>query len=291
MTTKKVLGAIVVHHRSYETIEKVLSDLVHEGVAPENIVVVDNSDQDDSEDRLRTLLPGSTRLLSVANHGYGAAVNAGVRELQAHATYDLLLVATHEVEIADGSVGALVDAVRSAPNIGAAGPTLISRVDGADKVWSTGGRFTRWARVPRHHDHRADVHAVQQSGSPTRREWLDGAFVLYRAQLLSELRVNEVFFMYVEEVDLHLRIARAGFEVVWVPEARVRQSSNGTPMLYFGRNLALLHRLNGESRRLVLLPFVALRMALPLVVRRRSLRPVIDVVKGIVRGLTERMTR
>lgn len=291
MTTKKTLGAIVVHHRSYETIGKVLSDLMHEGVAPEDIVVVDNSDRDDSAERLRAVLPGSARLLSVPNHGYGAAVNAGVRDLRAHAAYDLLLVATHEIEVAAGSLGALVEAIRSAPNIGAAGPTLITEVDGTDKVWSTGGRFTPWARVPRHHDHRADVGAVQQTGSPTRREWLDGAFVLYRASLLSELRIDELFFMYVEEVDLHLRIARAGYDVVWVPEARVRQSSNGTPMFYFGRNLVLLHRLNGETRRLVLLPFVAFRMALPPAIRRRSLRPVIDVVRGMVRGLTERTSR
>ncbi|MCL9664419.1 glycosyltransferase family 2 protein [Curtobacterium albidum] len=289
--TRTTLGAIVVHHRSYGTIGKVLSDLMHEGMAPEDIVVVDNSDQDGSEKRLRELLPGRARLLTVPNLGYGAAVNAGVRELMAHAPYDLLLVATHEVEVAVGSVNALVEAMRSAPNIGAAGPTLVTKVNGIDKIWSTGGRFTTWARVPRHFDHQAEVKTVQQAGPPTRRDWLDGAFVLYRAHLLSELGVNEIFFMYVEEVDLHLRIARAGCDVVWVPEARVRQSSNGTPPYYFGRNLALLHRLNGESRRLVLLPFVALRAALPPALRRRSLRPVIDVVHGIVRGLTERTIR
>jgi N-acetylglucosaminyl-diphospho-decaprenol L-rhamnosyltransferase len=287
-------GAVVVHHRSYDTIGKVVSDLLSQGLDVADILIVDNSEQQTSEGTLRAAVPQDVELLFVANRGYGAAVNEGVRALLNRASYEYLLVATHEVRIAAGSLLALEAALDAGPTLGAAGPTLLTRAsDGRDEVWSTGGKLTRWARVPRHHDHRAEPDGVFARHEPVvvRRVWLDGAFVLYRARLLADFRINETFFMYVEEVDLHLRLGRAGHAIVWVPAARVHQSSGGTPMFYLGRNLVLLLRLNGQRLRIAFVPIVALRAALPQAIRRRSARPVLDVVRGIGRGLSERLAR
>ena len=287
-------GAVVVHHRSYDTIGAVVSDLVSEGIAKADILIVDNSEEQTSEQQLRDVIPPEITLLFVANQGYGAAVNQGVRAIQARGSYEFLLVATHEVRIAAGSLTDLEAAFDADPAMGAVGPTLLTTTDdGRDEVWSTGGKLTRWARIPRHHDHRAvpEVVFARRESAVVRRVWLDGAFVLYRARLLTDFRINESFFMYVEEVDLHLRLERAGHAIGWVPAARVHQSSGGTPMFYLGRNLVLLLRLNGQRPRIAFVPFVALRAALPQSIRRRSVRPVLDVVHGISRGLTERLAR
>lgn len=287
-------GAVVVHHRSYDTIGAVVSDLMSEGVAKADILIVDNSEEQTSEQQLRDVIPPEITLLFVANQGYGAAVNQGVRAIQARGSYEFLLVATHEVRIAAGSLTGLEAAFDADPAMGAVGPTLLTTTDdGRDEVWSTGGKLTRWARIPRHHDHRAvpEVVFARRESAVVRRVWLDGAFVLYRARLLTDFRINQSFFMYVEEVDLHLRLERAGHAIGWVPAARVHQSSGGTPMFYLGRNLVLLLRLNGQRPRIAFVPFVALRTALPQSIRRRSVRPVLDVVRGISRGLTERLAR
>ncbi|WP_181437325.1 glycosyltransferase [Curtobacterium sp. MCPF17_047] len=287
-------GAVVVHHRSYDTIGTVVSDLLSQGLETADILIVDNSEETSSGRRLREILPQDVPLLFVANRGYGAAVNEGVRAIQTRASYEFLLVATHEVHLGAGSLVDLEAALDANPAIGAVGPTLLTTTnDGRDEVWSTGGKLTRWARIPRHHDHRAEPDVVFSRHEPAvvRRVWLDGAFVLYRARLLADFRINESFFMYVEEVELHLRLERAGHAIGWVPAARVHQSSAGTPMFYLGRNLVLLLRLNGQRLRIGLVPFVALRTALPQSVRRRSMRPVLDVVRGISRGLRERLVR
>lgn len=287
-------GAVVVHHRSYDTIRSVVTDLLSQGLTTADILIVDNSEETRAEERLREVMSEDVSLLFVPNRGYGAAVNEGVRAIQARASYEFLLVATHEVRIAPDSLASLEAALDAVPTLGAVGPTLLTTGnDGRDEVWSTGGKLTRWAQVPRHHDHRAapDVVFARHEPAVVERVWLDGAFVLYRARLLQDFRINESFFMYVEEVDLHLRLARDGHAIGWVPTARVQQSSGGTPMFYLGRNLVLLLRLNGQRRRIGFVPFVALRAALPQSLRRRSVRPVTDVVRGLSRGLTERLTR
>lgn len=288
------IGAVVVHHRSHDTIGAVVSDLMAQGLATTDILIVDNSEEEGSETRLRAVVPQDVSLLFVANRGYGAAVNEGVRAIRNLGSHEYLLVATHEVRIAAGSLTELQSALDADPDLGAVGPTLLTTADdGREEVWSTGGRLTRWAGVPRHHDHRAEPAGVfaRHESAVVRRVWLDGAFILYRARLLADFRINESFFMYVEEVDLHLRLERAGQKIGWVPAARVHQSSGGTPMFYLGRNLVLLLRLNGQHLRIGFVPFVALRAALPRSLRRRSARPVLDVVRGIGRGLTERHLR
>lgn len=288
-----LVGAVVVHHRSYETVRRAVVDLIAEGISIKDIVVVDNSIEEIAEGRLRRVLPAGVRVLPTPNRGYGAAVNYGVQALQRAKPYDFLVVATHEVRISAGSVGALEHVMAADDRVGAAGPTLITERGGRDEVWSTGGTLTRWARMPQHHDHRNEPEKLLNRPLPgaVRRRWLDGAFVMYRASLLSELRVNEIFFLYMEEVELHLRILRAGFEIMWVPAAVVHQSSNGTPPFYFARNLLILHRLNQNRLSITLAPIVALRSAFRQAVRQRSARPVIESVRGIGRGMSERLVK
>ena len=287
------IGAIVVHHRSYETVGHVVIDLIAQGIGVTDIVVVDNSVEDTAESRLHAAIPEGVAVLFTRNGGYGAAVNQGVRALQRKKQYEFLLIATHEVRLGTGSVLALERALVGDPRVGAAGPTLLTTKGGREEVWSTGGSLTRWARVPRHHDHRTDPDELlsrpQHEAVP--RQWLDGAFVMYRTSLLSTLLINEIFFLYVEEVDLHTRIRRRGFDVVWVPGASAHQTSNGTPPFYLGRNLVILHRLNRDYIAIVFVPFVALRASLPQALRQRSVRPILQAARGIVRGLSDRLER
>ncbi|MFJ3384355.1 MULTISPECIES: glycosyltransferase [unclassified Curtobacterium] len=287
------VGAIVVHHRSYETVGRVVLDLLAEGIDVTDIVVVDNSDDEDGKTRLRAAIPAGTAVLFTSNRGYGAAVNHGVRVLESTKQHDFLVVATHEVRVTPGALSALERALTSDPRVGAAGPTLLTTSNGEDEVWSTGGTRTRLAKVPRHHDHRTDPDELlsRQLPDAVPRQWLDGAFVMYRAAVLSEHRINEVFFMYVEEVDLHLRLGRAGFGIVWVPSSRVHQSSEGTPPFYFGRNLVLLHRLNHDYLALALAPLAVFRAVLPQSIRQRSAGPILDGLRGIGHALSVREAR
>jgi GT2 family glycosyltransferase len=56
-------------------------------------------------------------------------------------------------------------------------------------------------------------------------DWMLGAFLLLRRQMLDELGgFDEGYRLYGEDIDLAYRAARAGWERWYVPEARVRHA-------------------------------------------------------------------
>lgn len=225
------VACIVVHHRSPDTVIQTVSALESSGIAPTGILVVDNSGDDEV---VRRLEERGTTAIQTANRGYAAAAHVGLEELRRSGRLrPFTLIATHEVLPEAGAVRELRDVIASDESIAVAGPTLLHGAPA--RTWSKGGRLSPVLRLPSHH--RDDSGA----GRSVDRDWLDGAFTLYRTTDLETHRLDEVYFLYFEETDLHTRLRRAGKRVVWVPGAAVQQESSGTPPRLIGRNLFLFH--------------------------------------------------
>ena len=235
MSADAVIGdvaCIVVHHNSPNTLSVTLEALCASGVPRDEILVVDNSTV--VADSPPT---GGFAVLRTSNRGYAAAVNEGLSYLSAHGrARPFTLVSTHESLPAPDAVHLLRDELLSDPSIAVVGPTLMN-ADSGRKVWSVGGFLTPRLKLPRHH---VDPD-VQSPEAGVDREWLDGAFTMYRTSELEEFILDETYFLYFEETDLHTRLRRAGRRVVWVPRATVSQRSSGIPSRLLGRNLFLFH--------------------------------------------------
>ncbi|MFF2633356.1 glycosyltransferase [Microbacterium sp. NPDC058021] len=234
------LACIVVHHRSPQTLLATVDALIHSGVVAERILVVDNS----AEATLATeLRPRGIGLLQTRNRGYAAAINDGLAALdRSSGIREYTLVATHESLAEQTAVSELLAAMRSDDAIAVAGPTLVVAGQ-TDRTWSTGGYLSPWLKLPRHHL------ADDASGRVRDRDWLDGAFTLYRTAELRAHTLDELYFLYFEETDLHTRMRAAGKRVVWVPAATVSQTSSGIPPRLLGRNLFLFHSKLFSRRR------------------------------------------
>ncbi|MDR6691212.1 GT2 family glycosyltransferase [Microbacterium sp. 1154] len=272
--------AIVVHHKRHGDIGSVVRSLASAGIEHERIVVVDNSETPGLEAQLeRDVQPA--RLLIVENRGYGAAVNDGLALIDTTwPDVPFVLVATHEVSVDGASLSALRQALVDAPDLSATGPTLLSEGTDRHQVWSQGGTFTRWGRMPNHVRHDRSRAATVQ------RAWLDGAIILYRRSSLTARPFDEAFFLYMEEVDLHLRLGYASTPVAWVPDAHAFQTSSGTPPRLFARNLRYLHAKHRLS-------WLGARALLPVMRRAAGLasRGEWRQVKDLMRGQTERLPR
>lgn len=230
------VAAVIVHHKRHDAIGGVVRSLVEAGLRPEHIVVVDNSDEPEKADALRRdVSPASAYF--VENRGYGSAANIGIRRVREQfKAVKYVLVATHEVSIEASALASLCDALTANRHLSAVGPTLIDGESITDATWSTGGAFSPLGRMPVH----VKVDAPRERAVVPRR-WLDGAVVLYRLSHLGFDPFDESFFLYMEEVDLHLRLGYQGTPVAWVPTAQATQTSSGTPARLFSRNLRLLH--------------------------------------------------
>ncbi|GLZ51777.1 glycosyltransferase family 2 protein [Actinomycetospora sp. NBRC 106378] len=222
-TDAPVLGVVVVHFRSEDTVVDTVSDV--RAVAPdERIVLVDNSG---------TLEPGDFAVRVVApevNGGYAGGVNRGVAELPADV--DTVLVVTHEVRVDPASVTAMTADLTD--GVGQVGPVLVdaSSPDGA--IWSAGGHYSRFLAYPRHRlsvDDRAEV------------GWIDGAvFVSPRAAFDAVGGVPEHFFSYMEDIAYSRSLLAAGYRVTVSPAARAEQSGKGPSIRLAVRNRWLLLR-------------------------------------------------
>jgi N-acetylglucosaminyl-diphospho-decaprenol L-rhamnosyltransferase len=230
------ISCIVVHFQSPETLPATLTALTDARVPGTRTVVVDNSVSADASETARaTAEKAGCHFLRVDNRGYAAAANSGLQFLADNGLRtELVLLSTHESLPKPDAVEKLMAAFASDPAIAVAGPLLFNSSSFGSEVWSAGGRLSRLLKRPRHHTEIPDV-----QGEPVDRAWLDGAFTLYETEVLEIERLDESYFLYFEETDLHVRLARIGRRVVVVPAAHASQSSNGIPPRLLGRNLFL----------------------------------------------------
>lgn len=276
--------AVVVHHRSYDTVAETVSGLLSQGLGLANIVLVDNSEYSAQGVPLCFRLPENLTVLQTANRGYGAAVNTAL-DYFAEARGEppkYFIVATHETRTRPDAVRHLFDALENDSAAALAGPTIVGTGRDGEFVWSTGGYLSDALHLPQHYDHRAPLTPELVSGAPIVRTWLDGAFIMYRWSDIAAFRVEESFFLYMEETDLHLRLREAGLHALWVPAAVVWQSSSGIPPYYLARGLRmLLRRHDSPWRRALVVPLWVIRNFLVQSIKSRSVATLIPAVKGL----------
>jgi GT2 family glycosyltransferase/glycosyltransferase involved in cell wall biosynthesis len=219
---------VVVTYESEEVIEGCLRSVPAAlvGIDSWTLVVVDNASCDATVERARAAAPDATVLALDTNHGYAAAINAGIRV--APVDHDLLVL-NPDVRVAPGAVAELratlhqegvgIAVPRIVDATGAVQPSLRRRPTAA-RAWGEavlGGRvsartaaFGETIAVGATYDHPADV------------DWATGAaFLVGRACLDDVGDLDESFFLYSEETDFMLRAGDAGHRVRSTPSATV----------------------------------------------------------------------
>jgi N-acetylglucosaminyl-diphospho-decaprenol L-rhamnosyltransferase len=172
-------------------------------------------------------LPARARLIKNRHPlGYAANANRGVAATDA----PLVVVANPDAIAAPEAVAALVSFASARPRCGVAGPELRY----ADGGWQPSRRRfptvtgtlvrrtpVRFVLRPRERQ-RSHYLLDERPAEPVRAEWLLGAFLLLRREMLDELGgFDDGFRLYGEDIDLCYRAAKAGWERWYVPEAVV----------------------------------------------------------------------
>lgn len=195
-----------------------------QGLALE-VIVVDNVSADGSVAMVRTEFSQVRLIANSVNRGFTGGNNQGL-ELS---TGRYLMLLNPDTVVADGALPSLVAYLDSHPGVGVVGPQLLNP-DGT--VQSSRRRFPTaltaffestwlqpWAprRILRHY------YVQDRSDSETQAvDWVTGAAMVVRREAYAATGgLDEDFFMYSEELDWCRRIKAAGWEVVYLPEARV----------------------------------------------------------------------
>jgi GT2 family glycosyltransferase len=218
------LSIIIVNYKSADKTLKCLSAIKSSDLAgfEYEIIVVDNFSNDLSVERIKERHNDIKVLENKANVGMGAGNNAGAKL----AVGEYILVLNPDTYLGINALNTMLGYIKADPDIGLVGPRL-NNPDGT--LQYTCMRFPRLCTpllrrtflgrfAPGHlerflmkdYDHR-DARQV---------DWIMGSCLLIRKKIFDDLGgFDSRFFMYFEDTDLCRRITRAGFKVMYLPQA------------------------------------------------------------------------
>jgi N-acetylglucosaminyl-diphospho-decaprenol L-rhamnosyltransferase len=224
------LSVVIPTHDTRDLTLRCVGSLAAGGVPGLEIVVVDDGSSDGTAEAIAAAHPdaGVVRLSPAA--GFTRAANLGM----AQARGDVLLLLNSDTEVAPGAFAPLLAAFARDPRLGAAGAAL-HYPDGSPQ-WSGGHAPTLpWlfglasglppllARLP-------FWRRVKPVGAPAGAvDWVTGAAMALRRQAWEEAAgFDEGFRFYGQDLDLCLRLRRAGWKIEIVPGARVLHHHGAT---------------------------------------------------------------
>jgi GT2 family glycosyltransferase len=227
--------AVVITYNASRLTMLLLDDLVGGLVdIPGSVVTVfDNASTDDTVEQIRSHRSDVELIVSPSNLGFGRAVNAATKGVEAR----WILLINPDARIDPGSIRRLVDVARERPGHGLYGGRFVDdeRQTAEDSValvptlthllaFATG--FGAIAR--RLHLRSASARAAAAS-DVTEVVALPGTFLLVETDLWRELGgFDPRFFMYSEDVDLSLRVGRSGRRPLYVPQASIRHAGGAS---------------------------------------------------------------
>lgn len=182
--------------------------------------VVDNGSKDESLKVLRRSFPPSGRLTYIGlneNRGYAGGNNIGLeRALKDGADYVLIL--NNDTLVEPDFLDILVRIARENPDAGVLGPKVLCYPD-KHLLYSGGEHYSLWFNR-----RTVNIGEADRKGErgPKKVDYAVGCAMFVTRPFVERVgMLDETFFAYFEEVDWCFRGRRAGFDILYVPEAVV----------------------------------------------------------------------
>jgi N-acetylglucosaminyl-diphospho-decaprenol L-rhamnosyltransferase len=138
-------------------------------------------------------------LVMKGNVGYGAAFMHAARGRGS----DVYVLLNNDLEFPAGSFARCLATLAADPRTGVVGPVL-RFADG--RLQSGAARLSRFRRAPRPR--------IEPGGAATDCEWVTGAAMFLRREVVEQVGMDGSYFLGHEDADLCLRARRAGYRVV-----------------------------------------------------------------------------
>lgn len=230
------IGIIVIDYQSDPLLDQALMALANSALSSTfKVVVVENRPR-----RIHRDIPKNIDiqfLTQKKNLGFGRAVNLARRQL--HAPY--LFILNPDVQVFQNTISILHDFMKKNSQVGLVVPKLL---DPKGNVQASARKFydlpTIFCRrsflgklFPDHQRLRDHIMADWDHMTIREIDWALGACMMIRTEAVPDEVFDPRFFLYFEDVDLCLRLKKAGWKVVYHPEAAAvhehRQKSRKNP--------------------------------------------------------------
>jgi N-acetylglucosaminyl-diphospho-decaprenol L-rhamnosyltransferase len=217
------VAGVVVNYNAKDYLMACLASLEREALGP--VIVVDNGSSDGSEAAVLAQYPDVKWAPTGANLGYGGGANLGAGMVDA----PYLLICNPDVVVHEGAVATLRRFLDERPPVALVGPRIVDR---AGSLYPSARRFPDLLESFMH----GFLGQVWPSNPFSRRyrmndwdhrsarevDWVSGACFLVRRSAWEEVGgFDQDFFMYMEDVDLCLRLRNRGWAVAYEPGAEI----------------------------------------------------------------------
>jgi GT2 family glycosyltransferase len=235
--------------------------------------VVDNNSPDNSAQMVAEEFPDVHLIANSDNPGFARANNQAIRKAQARH----ILLLNPDTEAEPGSLACMVAYLDAYIEVGAIGPKLLN-TDGSlqrngrlfPSAWGEFVLYSGLRRLgpgnfdDRYEYGRADFDVVWEG------DWMMGSCIMVPRRVIDQVgALDEEFFMFYEETEWCWRIRKAGYKVVYLPQARVVHHCMGSvrPLLHAMTNrllrsaLIYYRKTGGVGTRIAMLGVVGLGLA------------------------------
>lgn len=204
------IAAVIVTYRNFAMLCSLLEDLLLQSTALDEIIVIDNSADDRAVETPQSAFPGVVYRKMPENAGSAGGYSEGIR--MAAATADYVLTLDDDVRMPPDAVANLLAGMRQRERQGlrvgavrAVGPNHSSRIP--EELKDVAWRGTLFSRS-----------AIEKAGLPLRE-----------------------YFLYGDDLEYSLRMAKEGFRFFWVPSSVVEEMRKGDRVThrFFGKRFVL----------------------------------------------------
>jgi N-acetylglucosaminyl-diphospho-decaprenol L-rhamnosyltransferase len=226
------LDVVIVSYRCEELLRACLRSLQqHSAAVPIAIHVVDNASRDGTAEMVAAEFSNVELTVNDRNAGFAAANNQAI--LEGSAPY--VLVMNPDIRVTAGALDRLLGLMDQRSEVGISGPKLL-RPDGSldhagrrafPTPLSALGHFTGLGRREGARGTLAGYRAPNVDRGPV--DAVNGAFMLIRRAALDQVGLfDEGYWMYMEDLDLSYRFARAGWITYYEPDAVAIHEKGGS---------------------------------------------------------------
>ena len=181
------------------------------------IIVLDNKSTDGSVESIRSSFPDTQIINLTENLGYAGNNNVGIEEAIKRGA-DWVLVLNEDTILDPGCLAELVKVGESDPKIGIVGP-MVYHHNEPGVIQSAGGVLGKYWQSQHLGQNELDHGQFQL---PHRVEWISGCAIMVRKTAIEQAGMLDAsFFIYWEETEWCIRIARSGWQIVHVPQAKI----------------------------------------------------------------------
>ncbi len=181
------------------------------------LIVSDNGSSDGTAQAIRERYPQVTVIENGENLGFVEGNNVGVRYALDHGA-DYVMLLNNDTVVDAAMLTALLEVAESDQEIGIVGPKMLY-FDPPDVIWCAGNSidWDQGGLIRLQADQRDTEEADER---PREVDYVTGCGICLRREVVEQVgMLDPRFFIYYEESDWCLRAHRAGWRVLYVPQA------------------------------------------------------------------------